>query len=215
MKRLRLIILIVAAVCSIAATGQKTIVQEECWLDGKIAASQSMTGGTMSIDVSSFKPGLHTFTMRVQDSEGLWSSSVTRFFLMPVAPSEATIVRCMYWFDGDMQHAVTAPLEGNSGMISVDVDNLSRGEHTLSWMVGDDRGTWSEVTTVEFIAPGPLGDVNADDVVSVADVSLLIDYLLSGNAQGISLECADCNKNGDISISDVAALIDYLLSGMW
>jgi hypothetical protein len=59
------------------------------------------------------------------------------------------------------------------------------------------------------------GDVNGDGSVNISDVTTLIDYLLSGNASGISLSGADCNQDGSINISDVTALIDYLLSGHW
>ena len=51
--------------------------------------------------------------------------------------------------------------------------------------------------------------------VTIADVTALIDYLLSGNATGISLDNADCNLNRDVTIADATALIDYLLSGQW
>ena len=215
MNIFRSLILVAIAITAFAATAQKSIVQRKCWLDGNIAASQSLAEGPVSIDISSLKAGLHSFAIRVQDSDGKWSSSVTRFFLKPAAPSEATIVRCMYWFDGDIQHAVTAPLEGNNGVISVDVDPLPAGEHTLSWMVGDDKGSWGEVTTEVFIVPHPIGDVDGDDAVTINDVTALIDYLLSGNASGINLTSADCNQDGSVNISDVTALIDYLLSGTW
>ena len=57
------------------------------------------------------------------------------------------------------------------------------------------------------------GDVNSDGDVSIADVTTLIDYLLSGGS--ISTEAADVNLDGDVSIADVTSLIDYLLSGQW
>ena len=59
------------------------------------------------------------------------------------------------------------------------------------------------------------GDVNGDGSVNISDVTALIDYLLTGNASGISLSGADCNQDGSINISDVAALIDRLLIGAW
>ena len=60
-----------------------------------------------------------------------------------------------------------------------------------------------------------LGDVNCDGHVSIADVTALIDYLLSGDATAISLDNAECNNDGHVSIGDVTALIDYLLTGTW
>ena len=62
---------------------------------------------------------------------------------------------------------------------------------------------------------GLRGDVNMDNDVTIKDVTVLIDYLLSNDATGISLENADCNLKDGITIADVTALIDYLLSGNW
>ncbi len=59
------------------------------------------------------------------------------------------------------------------------------------------------------------GDVDEDGNVNIADVTALIDYLLSGNTDGINLDNADCNQDSNINIADVTALIDYLLSGAW
>ncbi len=56
------------------------------------------------------------------------------------------------------------------------------------------------------------GDVNGDGHVSIADVSALIDALLSGETPPAG---ADCNQSGNVSIADVSSLIDYLLSGQW
>ena len=62
---------------------------------------------------------------------------------------------------------------------------------------------------------GLRGDVNGDGSVTISDVTALIDYLLTGNASGISLSGADTNQDNSINISDVTALIDYLLAGNW
>ena len=59
------------------------------------------------------------------------------------------------------------------------------------------------------------GDVNGDGLVTIADVTKLIDYLLSGDATGVNLDNADCNLDNDTTIADVTKLIDYLLSGTW
>lgn len=59
------------------------------------------------------------------------------------------------------------------------------------------------------------GDVDKDDAITIADVTALIDYLLSGDASSIDLVAADCDQDSAISIADVTSLIDYLLSGAW
>ena len=57
--------------------------------------------------------------------------------------------------------------------------------------------------------PGPIGDVNHDGNVSIADVTALIDMLL-GVDGGCDI-CADVNGDSNVSIADVTALIDKLL----
>ena len=59
------------------------------------------------------------------------------------------------------------------------------------------------------------GDVNNDGNVTIADVTALIDYLLSNDATGINLDAANCNQDQDVTIADVTALIDYLLTQSW
>lgn len=59
------------------------------------------------------------------------------------------------------------------------------------------------------------GDVNCDGYVNISDVTKLIDYLLSGNPEGLSVDNADTSRDGQVNISDVTTLIDYLLSGRW
>ncbi|MBQ6080058.1 MAG: RagB/SusD family nutrient uptake outer membrane protein [Muribaculaceae bacterium] len=54
-----------------------------------------------------------------------------------------------------------------------------------------------------------LGDVNLDGSVSIADVTALIDMLLTGTPGSN----ADVNADGNASIADVTALIDMLLTG--
>ena len=58
-----------------------------------------------------------------------------------------------------------------------------------------------------------IGDVNMDGEVNIADVTALIDYLLSGNASAIDLTAADVNGDQEVNIADVTTLIDLLLSG--
>lgn len=67
---------------------------------------------------------------------------------------------------------------------------------------------WSRFTQiVPFIGAGP-GDINGDGAISIADVSNLIDQLLSGEELPAYI---DVNGNGEVTISDVSFLIDMLL----
>ena len=55
------------------------------------------------------------------------------------------------------------------------------------------------------------GDVNGDGEVNIKDVSALIDYLLTGDTEGVNLANADMSQDHEVSIKDVSALIDFLL----
>ena len=57
------------------------------------------------------------------------------------------------------------------------------------------------------------GDCNQDGGVNIADVTCLINYLLSHNASAIDLAVADCDLDGSVNIADVTCLINHLLSG--
>ncbi len=79
--------------------------------------------------------------------------------------------------------------------------------------------TWINGNKFELPGGGfTRGDIDNDGKVAIADVTTLIDHLLSGDfddADDFSSDAADCDLSGDITISDVTTLIDYLLSGNW
>ena len=59
------------------------------------------------------------------------------------------------------------------------------------------------------------GDVNGDYQVTINDVTVLINYLLTSDATGVFLDAADCDLDSNIGISDVTKLINFLLLGNW
>jgi hypothetical protein len=89
--------------------------------------------------------------------------------------------------------------------------NLVNQAHEKGWNVyyADANSTAWEPYPGSTSIPG---DVNDDGNVSIADVTVLIDYLLSHDASGVNLANADVNGDNSVSIADVTALIDMLLS---
>ena len=59
------------------------------------------------------------------------------------------------------------------------------------------------------------GDVDNDGMIAISDVTMLIDYVLTGNADGVNLDAADCDQDNEIGISDITLLIDYILTEAW
>ena len=107
---------------------------------------------------------------------------------------------------------------------------------TYAWPVGNWRYTCEEAGTYNIVitfdptaideekitftatlAGGNIlrGDADGSGDVKIADVTALINYLLSGDASLVNVQNADCDQSGDVKIADVTALINYLLSGVW
>ena len=146
MKRLRSMILVVTAmVCTTITAQQKVLNELVYWFDHDISTSKPLGESGSTIDVSTLSKGLHTFTIRVKDNTGLWSSTVTKYFLIP-RPEETgvCIVRYMYWFDDDIDNGVVVETNGTNDIVNVEVGGLSEGKHTLYWRVGDSTGKWSQ-----------------------------------------------------------------------
>ena len=64
-----------------------------------------------------------------------------------------------------------------------------------------------------YVIPGQdtvLGDINGDNVVSITDVTALIDSLLADSA--IDNEVGDLNGDEKVDISDLTVLIDMILN---
>lgn len=90
-----------------------------------------------------------------------------------------------YYFTGD----------GSDYLFTFDADNLT--------------------FSIEVIEQQPLvnpGDVNGDGQLSIADVTMLIDYLLGSVPASFNDVNADVNHDSGITIADVTRLIDMLLN---
>ena len=126
--------------------------------------------------------------------------------------------KCIFAIDGTAEFTHGA-LQNDWQGCSVD---LPAGIHVLKWSYTKDgsvnpTGDYFAISNV-VLTPNSTalrGDVDGDGNVGIADVTTLIDYLLSGNATGVNLTAADVDDSGTVNIADVTALIDYLLTGHW
>ena len=142
------------AVCLSASAQQAAtaISKTEYWLDGDVLNRTDLGTSVATIDLTELSTGLHSITVRAQDDTGVWSSPVTQYFVkMDEEPADATITHCVYWFDDDNEHAVSLPLTAPDGIVEItELGTMESGDHTLTWMVGDSYGRWSQPVTEAF-----------------------------------------------------------------
>ena len=146
-----------------AATAQKTIAERQYWIDGNITDAQTLAESPTSISIGDLKPGLHSLTVRVKDSDGLWSSQVAKYFIVPFVSTSVTsnsIEKHQYWIDGNLQAAVTSTSQPSAIVIG----DLKPGLHSLTVRVQDKAGLWSSQVAKYFIVPFVSNDVTSKTI---------------------------------------------------
>lgn len=131
------------------AEDEKSIVEREYWFDNDVSTLQTLDAVTTAVDISTLPDGLHAFSLRVKDSEGLWSSTMTKYFVKKPTPTSTAVAACEYWFDNDV--ANRKPL--NESVTVVDLTGLTQGLHAFTMRVKNDAGVWSSAMTKYFIVP--------------------------------------------------------------
>ena len=147
---------------STAATAQKTIAERQYWIDGNITDAQTLAESPTSVSIGNLKPGLHSLTVRVQDSEGLWSSQVAKYFIVPFVDNSVSgneIVLHQYWIDGKIE---AEPSETQPTAIVI--GDLKPGLHSLTVRVKDKAGLWSSQVAKYFIVPFVSNDVTSKTI---------------------------------------------------
>ena len=98
----------------------------------------------METDAGSLSAGLHTLSLMVKDTSGMWCAPQSYLFYqtsaeMPVNPSE---VVCHFWFDQDFAHKQTMPF--GTGQFLLNADKLEAGIHLLNVLLENDGLTTAE-----------------------------------------------------------------------
>jgi hypothetical protein len=131
----------------------------EFWLDqdhGNSNLVNTAPGATIdlleSIATGDPAPGEHTIHYRLRDSDGRWSSVLTKHFTRVVGgPYE--VVSGEYWFDtadSDRAPFTLGPGEVVSTTIDPDASGLELGDHRAHYRLRDNHGFWSAVLTKHF-----------------------------------------------------------------
>lgn len=98
------------------------------WFDKDEANMQTgtFTPGSLHLDVdlSTLDASLHTIHIQVKDSEGEWSSPVSRYFVRKAT----ALTPLVYWLDNQVQ---PSEMSAQSGHFDIDVSALDDGIHLL------------------------------------------------------------------------------------
>lgn len=103
-----------------------------------------------------------------------------------------------------------------SGLYNTSVDVLVGADGTLSFGVVQEHKTTAESWALfdgfrlAYLGEVLIGDVNADNSITIADVTALVNIIL-GKSADYNTAAADINADGSITIADVTALVNIIL----
>ena len=140
----------------IQLVAQNTLNQVQYWFDGDLNSSQSMvlpsdTNFSHSIPTQQLTVGLHTFNIRYRQDSSNYSAVVSSVFLKRNTSISASEME--YWIDGDFVNRSTLPFitNGSSVALSLPMQSLTNGLHTLSVRYRDTLGVFSSVVNHSFM----------------------------------------------------------------
>lgn len=70
---------------------------------------------------------------------------------------------------------------------------------------------WNRFVNIQGIEIMGNGDADGDGVLSVTDLTAVVDYIVGGQASGINLINCDTDGDGIVSVSDITNIIDAIL----
>ncbi len=170
--------------------------------------TEGNTPVTYSIDLSSYNGQMGYVVFRHYGTTNQWTLYVDNIF---VGDPNAEIIEKPEWIYENGLGNTNITLNGLTPETLYEVQVQAAGSVSTS--------DWTDVVYFTTLAEGgnvKIGDVNRDGVVNIADVTALIDALLSGNLDDtdtFSYDNSDCNADETVNIADVTTLIDMLLSG--
>jgi len=102
--------------------------------------------------------GIHTLYARVKDSNGQWSQTFRRVFMVQHLPSDPDfpVSKMEYFFDEDPGFGQGTPIEIQTGAditvaVEIPLTSLTEGLHTLYVRARDDKGSWGLVFHRSFL----------------------------------------------------------------
>jgi len=166
-----------------------------------------------------------TYTWRVTASEGekITITSTDNYFSPDMAMikvysgdvNELNSLRAVVE-DGDANYRLITGITDKYYMVKNLTEAGTFNYRVKALYTDGTQSGWSNSQKVTLFENGHAyvrGDVDHNGKLSIADVTTLINYLLSGDESEACIICADVNDDDRISIADVTDLINILLNG--
>ena len=201
------------------------------WIDDQPAnvINGTENGNIMELNlpIDTLSATEHTLYLQVQDKFGLWSSVVSGTFTLTTSALTimATGNGIVRYETGIIRDEVKdyETTVGNQVELTITPDEgysishvIVNGTEDVTDQVVDNKvsiyatETMSVEVTFELTDFTKLGDVNNDGRVSVADLSLSVNYLVGGHPSPFVLRQADANNDGEVNVGDVTRIVDLI-----
>jgi hypothetical protein len=178
-----------------------------------MTVATSVDSKTINLTGSTFSWYTFVLDCAPNDYVKLSTSGLPDLRYMKVYAGDATATQLRATETGDATYRIITGITGKSYTVNNLTENGSFYFYVVANYIDGAIGNSNvmEVTLFENGHGYDPGDVNHDENISIADVTVLIDMLLGGG-DGCT-QCADVNGDNSVSIADVTALIDMLLGG--
>jgi len=141
------------------------------------------------------------------------ATGTTRWFAAEAQQGDSILLRiskagCMQLFAPDGKKVMTAETEDTPAFYGTKATTTG-----TYYLAVSDMAEYNETVSVTYRVPGKggIGDVNADGIVSVSDVTVTVASILGTVTDSIDRWNADINNDGEVNISDVMSLVKIIL----
>ena len=112
----------------------------KCWFDRDYSSIQSgnIANGMIALPTENLEVGLHTLYIAIENAgtqSGLYSYAFYKFANSDLENPNSVALSYSYWFDNDDAHKITGQLQ--NGLLMLDTDTLSAGDHYLNIQVNN------------------------------------------------------------------------------
>lgn len=140
-----------------------------CMVDGEMYHQEKVSskGGNIdwNFDVSSLSQGVHHAQIQILTPSGAGSSTRDAFFIRTAMTEEIENMKLYYSIDKEDFSCQAGSFNNGIFYFELDVNHLNDGEHSISYMLMDDKGNSTRISSTYFIK-GEIDETGIEKVTS-------------------------------------------------